>query len=99
MAVRTIEQSVLAFTGSMLAKLRARDGKNGRGDGTNRGWLSQIGDHPYAMRWLEERLAGEIQELHLAILRGEPSEIIDEATDVANFCMMIADNAREMRGD
>jgi len=39
----------------------------------------------------------EIVELTEAITEKDSNEIIDEAVDVANYAMMMADNARRMR--
>ena len=43
--------------------------------------------------WLMSRLWDEHAELLGAIARGTDDEIISECADVANFAMMIADNA------
>lgn len=47
--------------------------------------------------WLHGRLREEVAELADAIAFGKPSDVIDEAADVANFAMFIADNARRER--
>lgn len=44
--------------------------------------------------WLMERLEDEVGELEVAIDEKNKEEIIKECADVANFAMMIADNAR-----
>lgn len=46
---------------------------------------------------LMQLLGGEILELRQAISGGDAEEILREAADVANFAMMIADNARRNR--
>lgn len=49
--------------------------------------------------YLLRRLRDEMGELDRALSNGAPSErIISEAADVANFAMMVADNARVPRG-
>lgn len=45
---------------------------------------------------LLSRLRQETDELSSAIDSGSPQRIIDEAADVANFAMMIADNTRRL---
>ena len=45
--------------------------------------------------WLIQRVKDELSELEQAIEKGDPWQIIREAADVANFCMMISDCARE----
>lgn len=47
----------------------------------------------YTYKQLLERLRQETCELQLAIEDGDRKAIVDEAADVGNFCMMIADNA------
>lgn len=44
-----------------------------------------------SLKWLLNRLRQETQELERAIAKG--TGITDEAADVANFAMMIADNS------
>lgn len=43
---------------------------------------------------LLRRVKDETGELERAIRTGDPKAIIHEAADVANFCMMLADEAR-----
>jgi NTP pyrophosphatase (non-canonical NTP hydrolase) len=50
-----------------------------------------------SQRWLLNRLKQETAELERALTTGR--EIASEAADVANFAMMIADNARRLRED
>ncbi len=82
---------VLAFAHRMEAKLELN-----RDKGDREGWLK---DHPAA---LVERLREELVELEEALgslafvaptgaERSTPEEIANEAADVANFAMMIAD--------
>lgn len=63
-------------------------------DGNKSGWDDCSYDY------LLDRLAEELEELDMVVL--EPpnapiSRVIQEAADVANFAMMIADNARHKR--
>jgi len=67
------------FAGMMEKKLRANDHKGG--------WHNCKNDY------LFKRIREEITELADAILY-EDGDVIDEAVDVANFAMMIADNFR-----
>lgn len=46
---------------------------------------------------LLRQLKGEVQELEEALLNGDPVEIAREAADVANYAMMLADNAQRER--
>ena len=48
----------------------------------------------FSQKWLLNRLRQETSELTRAVEAGKPEDIIREAADVANFAMMIADNAR-----
>lgn len=74
-------ETVRWFRGRMVQKLRANDHK--------RGWE----DDGYEDLLL--RLREETAELARAIRKNRPpATIIKEAADVANFAMMIADNAR-----
>lgn len=80
----TIRPEVRWFAKRMEAKLRANDHKQH--------WSKLHKDY------LIERLFQEANELWLAIRNGESAEnIIQEAADVANFAMMIADNAEVQR--
>lgn len=74
-----LRPSVLAFASEMERKLSARDRVRGE-----RGW---IGCTP---EWLYSRLAQEANEL-LDAIRSCNTMILEEAADVANFAMMIAD--------
>ena len=42
--------------------------------------------------YLLKRIKEEFNELVGAKIKGNPDDIISEACDVANFCMMLADN-------
>jgi NTP pyrophosphatase (non-canonical NTP hydrolase) len=46
-------------------------------------------------QWLLNRAMDELRELQDAVNEGDPETIVKEAADVANFAMMIADNAKE----
>lgn len=77
----TEREEVRWFAGLMEGQLRANDHKGG--------W------HSMTKFQLHERLEEEVKELEQAILGGGHSErIIREASDVANFAMMIADKER-----
>lgn len=64
----------------------------------------KLAEHPDRPGWQNEargylfnRLLAEVRELHEAVEFGSEMEIIKESADVANFAMMLADNAkREM---
>jgi NTP pyrophosphatase (non-canonical NTP hydrolase) len=45
-------------------------------------------------QWLLNRCMEELKELQDAVNADDPGEIVREAADVANFALMIADNAR-----
>ena len=47
----------------------------------------------YDYRYMLDRIEEELTELYQAVLDGNPEDIIQECADVANFAMMIADNA------
>jgi len=47
-------------------------------------------------QWLLNRCMEELKELQDAVNDSDHGEIVREAADVANFAMMIADNARGM---
>lgn len=68
---------VRAFAIEMERQLQANDHKGGWGDEDR--------------HWLLERLREEVAELTAAIKERTPSAIVQEAADVANFAMMIAD--------
>jgi NTP pyrophosphatase (non-canonical NTP hydrolase) len=65
----------------MEQKLRANDHKGGWDDDT--------------LGALFARLLEEVEELRAGIDLRSGSCIIDEAADVANFCMMLADRVHE----
>jgi len=77
---RPTREPVEWFSIRMEAKLRANDHKGG--------WRG-MGHHD-----LLELLDREFEELTEAIEVGSAAGIIDEAVDVANFAMMIADITR-----
>ena len=70
--------SLASFVQVMEEKLRANAHKGG--------WRA------CTMGYLLRRLGEETAELRRAIKAGKPrAEVVREAADVANFCMMIAD--------
>jgi NTP pyrophosphatase (non-canonical NTP hydrolase) len=81
-------RAVTTFAKDMEKRLRANDRKG------RRGWES------CSLHWLLDRLTEERDELLLALhgISDDGSSVIDEAADVANFAMMIADNARSLNG-
>jgi len=86
-AARTLNlrEPVLRLAGVMEVRLRANDHKGH--------WRGR--DDAYLMRRLRE----EAEELFAAVEQGAAVEEIErEAADVANFAMMIADNARHPEG-
>ena len=75
-----LRPEVRAFAVAMEERLRANDHKGG--------WKGEC------QLWLLERLEDEFAELALAVLDGKPPhEIRDEAADVANFALFVADVA------
>ncbi len=75
----TYARSVIRFVDVMLEKLDENRHKGHWRD------MSQ--------KWLLNRLRQETGELRRAVEGGNATEIAREAADVANFAMMIADNA------
>jgi len=71
------------FAIQMESKLRMHDRKKD-------GWDGDKTPNSYLLA----RLKQELSELQDALTDGEPGDIIEEAADVANFAMMIADRAR-----
>lgn len=71
---------VVAFADAMESKLRENDHK--------RPWYC------LDMRTLSRRMTQEREELRRAVEAGDPAEVLREAADVANFCMMTADMVR-----
>jgi NTP pyrophosphatase (non-canonical NTP hydrolase) len=80
---RSVEaRAVESFTENMLAKLQAN---------SHKAHWSTVSNE-----WLFMRLLQEVTELYEAIHSG--NGVISESADVANFAMMIADNARRGAG-
>ena len=75
-----IREPLKNFTEQMELKLRKNDHKGG--------WTN------CDIRYLINRLRSELLELDYAIRLDDNRMIVDEAVDVANFAMMIADNHR-----
>lgn len=71
--------AVKLFGVHMTAKLRANSHKAH--------WSTVSQD------WLFDRLCEEVAELSKALDGGDPESIVSECSDVANFCLFIADNA------
>ena len=69
------------FSRQMKRKMEENSYKGGWGDDSFKGLL--------------ESLVEEIEELRGALINGNKQDIIDEAADVANYAMMIADNRRK----
>ena len=78
--VNSTSVSLGAFALAMEAKLRVNDHKMH--------WRF------LDMRTLSRRLTQEREELRRAVEIGDPAEVLREAADVANFCMMTADMVR-----
>ncbi len=76
-----LRASVQWFAEQMERKLRIHDADRGR-----RGWRGMSFGELY------DRMDDECIEMLNAV---HPSDVISEATDVANFAMMIADNNRK----
>lgn len=81
-----IRPQLAQFAAAMEATLKLNDHKGG--------WEKED------INWLLERLFDEYEELetaasgnHRTFTKAEAALIVKEATDVANFAMMIADNA------
>jgi NTP pyrophosphatase (non-canonical NTP hydrolase) len=72
---------VVWFADAMERKLRENDYK--------RHWLT------LGMQTLSMRLTQEREELRDAVASGDAARTLDEAADVANFAMMIADKVRD----
>lgn len=70
---------VVVFADAMERKLRANDWKGH--------WRS------CRMQYLSMRLTQERKELYAAIASGDAAKVLDEAADIANFAMMVADVA------
>lgn len=77
------ERKVEKFSGAMFSKLLAN---------RHKGDWSRC-DFGYLL----DRLRGESLELERSIGNKTPEEILSEAADVANFAMMIADNAGALK--
>lgn len=84
-------RSVDAFRDRMLRKLEANIHK-----GNREGWMPPRFDSFEALRRLFEE-AIELMQLLAPDASPDPQHIIDEAADVANLAMMIADQTGELR--
>jgi NTP pyrophosphatase (non-canonical NTP hydrolase) len=80
--VAELRAEVEWFATAMERKLRANDHK--------RHW------HNLSMQHLSARLTQERKELYAAIASHDADKVLEEAADVANFAMMVADMARRL---
>jgi uncharacterized coiled-coil protein SlyX len=78
-----LRPEVRKFAELMELKLRDNDHK--------RGWDCESYSYLFA------RLREEVEELTTAFGGGTDDEVAEEAADVANYCLMIADNIRNGR--
>ena len=53
----------------------------------------------YDLQFLNSRLEDEYREYIVSRYGGIPEEVMDELTDIANFCMFIWTKSREMEND
>jgi NTP pyrophosphatase (non-canonical NTP hydrolase) len=93
-----LRPAVLWFGQQMEAALRRHDDRPGWADADAEWLLSRLRQETYEL---------EVALLHHHAMSNQASEqvnnrmsnrIISEAADVANFCMMLADNARGVTG-
>ena len=77
--MRDVRFVVRLFAEAMEKRLAQNDSKSG--------WEGC--DVEYLLEALDE----EVQELKNALITEKPKRILKEATDIANYAMMIADNA------
>ena len=82
----TLRPEVQWFAEQMERKLRENDWKGG--------W--QVDSYQSLCQRLKEE-GSELEQLIPSVLKDSPSHVIGEAADVANFAMMIADNAKNLR--
>lgn len=83
MVIAGVRPEVQEFAVRMEKKLRRDDGSKAHWDRCD-------------FVWLLKRLLQEAEELEEAIQDDSPQEIVKEAADVANFAMMISDNAGKL---
>ncbi len=74
------DEAIKWFAGRMVETMRNNSHKSG--------W------NTLSAKWCLNRLIQETKELRAAIEQGESEAIIGEATDVANFAMMIAHSVK-----
>ena len=82
----TLRWKVVAFARLMESVLAEHDENKG-----DDGWLEE------SPQWLFERLQDEVDELAAVIEESDPQLIAKEATDVANFAMMIVDQVGALK--
>ena len=90
MTMEQLRPEVAWFALQMEMKLRKNDHKGGWQDDSLRALLRRLKDELGELHWelIDRAHAGHDLNIEL---------VIDEATDVANFAMMIADNAQSGR--
>ena len=90
-----VRSEVMWFANQMEKVLRQKDWKGGWKADSVRALLNSLLDEA-------EELVVEVKkafvETRRGYLPGNMPDLIDECVDVANFCMMIADKARELQG-
>ena len=77
---RRWRQEVITFADAMEKKLKENDHK--------RGWRHM------SLQYLSMRLTQEREELRRAVEIGDYNTVLQEAADVANFAMMLADTVK-----
>jgi hypothetical protein len=80
-----IRKEILWFSKQMEVKLKENDNKGG--------WVD------CSPLWLLKRLKEEVEELEKSMLEDDNLNTIREASDVANFAMMISDIEAKRKGE
>lgn len=78
-----MRKEIKDFADQMEKKLKENDNKGG--------W------EECSKKWLLIGIEVELGELKQALEEGSVGDIVSECADIANFCMMIADNAYTVR--
>jgi len=85
-----MREAVSWFAEQMERKLSVHDDRCG--------WSPECCDYDFLLKRLREEL-NEFEDIYFGAVinpeHGQCQQIIDEAADVANFAMMLADRARE----
>lgn len=94
--VEALHPSVIAFAKAMQYKLDKNKHKDGKGgvrnpDGSRNGWSG------CSVLFLREKLEEEVEELIDALEHDGPDEVRNEAADVGNIAMMLADIRGELK--